>query len=102
MHSIDAVRLAQARLTELLELHGADMPIRIVALLSSAADHLLESTALPDAADLRDGPLNPQSELADIEATLRHVLPLMGDRGAVAIGFALRDLSTAQAVWGRS
>lgn len=102
MHSIDSVRHAQARLTELLELHGADLPIRIVALLSSAADHLLESTALPDPADLRDRPLNPGTEIADIVATLRHALPLMGDRTAIAIGHALRDLSAAQAAWGRS
>lgn len=101
MESIDTARHAQARLTALLDLHGADMPIRTVALLSSAADHLLESTALPDLADLRDEPLNPQSEIADIDAALRHVLPLMGDRAAIAIGFALRDLAAARAVWGR-
>lgn len=102
MHSIDTVRHAQARLTELLELHGADMPIRIVALLSSASDHLLESSELPDLADRRDGPLNPQSEIADITASLRHVMPLLADRAAIAIGFALRDLSNAEALWKRS
>ena len=101
MHSIDAVRQAQTRITGLLELHGADMPVRIVALLSSAADHLIDSTTLPELADLTDGPLNPRSELADIEESLRHVLPLVGDRTAISIGLALRDLSGAASLWVR-
>jgi hypothetical protein len=102
VNSIDAVRQAQARLTELLDVHGADLPVRIVTLLSSAADHLLESTALPDRPGSRDRALNPRSEIADIDATLRHALPLMGDRAAIAIGFALRDLAAVEALWRRS
>jgi hypothetical protein len=105
MHSTDAVRLAQARLIVLLEQHGDQTAGRIVALLSSAADHLLDSTALPDLASLGAGagaPTDPRVEIADIAANLRDVLPLMGDRAAIAIGFALRDLSAAQALWRRS
>ncbi|WP_019874038.1 hypothetical protein [Sporichthya polymorpha] len=101
MQPTDAVHQAHARLTDLLERNGAELPSRVVALLSSAADHLLDSTALPEPVEPRH-PLDPRTELADMVASLRDVLPLVGDRAAIAIGFALRDLSAAEAVWGRS
>ncbi len=102
MHSIDEVRRAQARLIELLERHGADLPIRVVVLLSSASDHLLDAIARPDLAGRGDRqPPDPRSEIGEVAATLRQVLPLMGDRNAIAVGLALRDLSAAEALWMR-
>lgn len=101
MQPTDAVHQAHARLTDLLERSGADLPSRVVALVSSAADHLLDSTALPEPAESRDSP-DPRTALGDVVASLRDVLPLVGDRAAIAIGFALRDLSDAASVWARS